>query len=150
MEKHSGMVEFVKRLRFGILRRVLDAVYSIIDEKCNASVINASVIWLCWCSPCMWKDCPQVGDKDKDKPAFLHYSDSKCELVSSSNVFISRGEAEPSLVKSYQTRPATVTFFTAGERVWTVTAVVGVECFLLVFLTFMGLFFSSLKTGFFS
>lgn len=38
------MVEFVKRLRFGILRVVLDAVYSLIDEKCNASVINASVI----------------------------------------------------------------------------------------------------------
>lgn len=33
---------------------------------------------------------------------------------------------------------------------WTVTAVVGVECFLLVFLTFKGLFFSSLIAGLFS
>lgn len=70
--------------------------------------------------------------------------------VKCSTVFISRGKADPPLVKSYQTRPATETFFTAGGRVWTVTAVVGVECFLLVFLTFKGLFFSSLITGLFS
>lgn len=70
--------------------------------------------------------------------------------VKCSSVFISRGKADPPLVKSYQTRPATETFFTAGGRVWTVTAVVGVERFLLVFLTFKGLFFSSLITGLFS
>lgn len=70
--------------------------------------------------------------------------------VKCSTVFSSRRKADPPLVKSYQTCPATETFFTAGGRVWTVTAVVGVECFLLVFLTFKGLFFSSLIAGLFS
>lgn len=61
--------------------------------------------------------------------------------VKRSTVFISRGEEGHPLVKSHQTRPATVTFLA-------LTAVVGVEHFPFVFRIFKGLFFSSLITGF--
>lgn len=94
----------------------------------------------------MWKDCPQVGDRYK--PAFLHYSDSKSELVSKAPLCsLAEGRWNShwwNLIKLVRR----LWLSSQGGRGHAVTAVVGVECFLFVFLIFKGLFLSCLVTGF--
>lgn len=94
----------------------------------------------------MWKDCPQVGDRYK--PAFLHYSDSKSELVSNAPLCsLAEGRWNShwwNLIKLVRR----LWLSSQGGRGHAVTAVVGVECFLFVFLIFKGLFLSCLVTGF--
>lgn len=96
----------------------------------------------------MWKDCPQRGDRDK--PAFLHYSDSKSELVSSAPLgSLAQGRRNNrwwNLIKLV--RRLWLSSQPEGGCGYRVTAVVGVECFLFVFLIFKGLFLSCLITGF--
>lgn len=96
----------------------------------------------------MWKDCPQVGDRDK--PAFLHYSDSQSELVWSAPLCsLAEGRRNNrwwNLIKLV--RQLWLSSQPEGGCGYMVTAVVGVEFFLFVFLTFMALVLSCL-TGFF-